>query len=751
MSRRRSHLGPLVALVLAMLAAIVLGTAPPAGAQADPPARPTQRRVIVISVPGLTWEDVDDPSVPRLRALLDESAVANLATRVTTTVAGAGEAYLTLGAGTRAVANPALGGLAFDGQDTFGRGTVAQEHARQHGREPNGDVVALSWALLERANDDSEFGAEIGALGRALDEASISRGVVANADGTDALLPGEPTHREAALALADEDGTVPCGTVGDALLTPDPVAPYGVRLDEAAVMAQVERCSTPGSVVLVEASDLRRAAAFRPRATEPIADAAWRRALQSTDRLVGALLDDLDLDLDPESDAVVVVAPTTSPDPGLGVLGIRARELPPGLLTSGNTRQAGYALLTDVAPSIAALVGAELDDGGIEGRPVEADGRHGSAATRRHDLATGQDAALFRDRMLDPVVQALVVAISLLSLAAAAVFSRRWTGAVPWLERLALVLLAVPSMTYLAALFPFHDWGSVAYWAFLAAGSVAVGGVALALRRRSWLAPIVFSYGLLVVVVTASVVLLGSRLQLSTVFGDSPIVAGRFTGINNVTFALFAAAAIVLACAIVHLVPAPAGRRWMVALLCVVLLIDVAPMWGADVGGALAGLPALALVALGLGRWKVRWRTLALLTLATAALIVVLGVLDLSRESADRSHLGRLIERIGTDGSSGFTTVVERKLSANLRSLTTSAWRYVFIPVTLAAGLTAWRARERVVAVGRAFPPLVAALPGIGVAALLGYALNDSGIAVPGAMVAALVPGFVYFACRVDP
>jgi hypothetical protein len=734
-SRRR------VACLTGVLVVVLAASVPAAAARVS--AVTPDRRVLVLSVPGLTWADVEDPALPNLRAVLGESAVANLATRVTGTVAEPGEAYLTLGAGTRAEAPPELGGLAYDGDEPFGAGTAADEHARQQGRELAGDVTVSSWHLLDAANDDSEFGGEIGTLGQALDDAGIARGVVANADAVDPLLPAEPAHRDAALALADATGAVGCGAVGEELLEADPGSPFGVRLDLDAVVAQVARCSTAGSVVLVEASDLRRAAAFRSRATAERGDAAWSAALESTDRLVASLVERLD----PGRDALVVLAPTTSPEPGLGVFGIRAAEHPPGLLSSGNTRRPGYVVLTDVAPTLAALAGAELDVGGIEGRTVESHPGHGSAADRRDALARGQEAARFRDRMVGPVVLFLVVAVGLLALATALAFLRRATRAEPWLARAALALLCLPAMTYLAALLPFHDWGSAAYWLFLLATSIAAGTVAAAAGRRSWLAPVLVACVLLLTVITISVVVLGSRLQLSTVFGDSPIVAGRFTGINNVTFGLFLSAGILVACGLAH-GAGVAGRRWMVALLAAVLLIDVAPMWGADVGGALAGVPALTIVAVQLGRWKIRWRTVGLIALGTLALIVVLALLDLSRDSADRSHLGRLFERIGNDGSSGLTTVVERKLGANLRSLSQSTWRFVFLPVALAFGLVAWRARDRAVAVARSFPPLVSALPGIGVAALAGYAVNDSGIAVPGAMVAFLVPALVFLACR---
>jgi hypothetical protein len=733
------------AVVAALIGAVlvVLALAPPA--PAGPAAPPADRRVVVLAVPGLTWKDLEAPELENLRALLDESAIANVATRVTSVVSEPGEAYLTLGTGTRAEAPREVAGLSFEVDEPFGSSTAGEEYARQHGAETEAEVVSLGWTLLGEANAGGEFGGTIGALGQALADDEVERGVIANADGADPLVPGEPIHREAALALADTAGATPCGQVGPSLLASDDASPFGVHLDEAAMLAAFDRCSTPGSVVLVEASDLRRALAFRPRATPELAEEARLQALASTDALAGAILERLD----PERDAVMVVAPSTQPTQGLGVLGIRAAELEPGLLASGNTRRSGYVLLTDLTPTIAQLAGVELDEASLEGRAVERRDGPGAAADRRAALVDAEAAARFRDQVLEPVVVSVVVSVSVLSLAAVAVLLR-WRHLRPLLARVALVLLAFPSLTYLAALFPFHDWGAAAYWGFLILGSVLVAQLARVFAGR-WLGPLAVTYGLLVGVVTVSIVALGSRLQLATVFGDSPIVAGRFTGINNVTFAYFFLAGSMLACIAVDRYPGPRGRRLMLAILGGVLLVDVAPMWGADVGGALAGLPALALVAMGLGEWKVRWRTVLLAALATVALLGVLAWLDLMRDSADRSHLGRLFERIGSDGSSGLTTVVERKLAVNLRSLTESTWRYIFGPLAIAAGLMVWKGRRWGHAVAQAFPALRRALPGLAALAVLGYGANDSGIAVPAAMLAVAVPGFVYLACRVEP
>jgi hypothetical protein len=731
-------------LVAVALVGVALIAATPASS-ARPAGPPEDRRVLVITVPGLTWKDIQDEELPNLEALLEQSAVANVATRVTRVVAEPGEAYLTLGAGTRAVADREVAGLVFQADEGFGPGSAAEEHARQQGVTTRADVVSLAWAILADQNAGAEFGGTIGALGRALADEGVQRGVVANADGADPLVAGEPIHREAALALADEVGAVPCGQVGTVLLAPDDAAPFGVRLDLQAVLEATDRCRDGRSVVLVEASDLRRALAFRERATDALADEARRQALQHTDELVGALLEDSD----PERDAVVVLAPSTQPAPGLGVVGIRAAEHPPGLLTSGSTRREGYVVLTDLAPTIASLVGVDLDEGSIEGREVEVRSTSGDAADRFDVLVDGEAAALFRDDLLDPVVLTVVIAVSVLALAAGVACVRGWSVLRPWLEAASLWLLAFPPMTYLVALLPVHDWGPAAYWILTVGGDAVVAGAVWSLRRR-WLRPLALLYGLTVFVVVLSVVVLGSRLQVATVFGDSPIVAGRFTGINNVTFAFFFLAGSMLACLAVQRWPGATGRRVMVAVLAGILLVDVAPMWGADVGGALAGLPALLLIATLLGRWKIRWRTILIAVAATAALIAVLAWVDLSRDATDRSHLGRLFERIGSDGTSGLTTVVERKLTVNLRSLTESTWRFLFGPLAIGVALVIWRGRERVAAVGAAFPPLRWAFPGLIALGVLGYGANDSGIAVPAAMLALAVPGLVYLACRVD-
>jgi len=92
---------------------------------------------------------------------------------------------------------------------------------------------------------------------------------------------------------------------------------------------------------------------------------------------------------------------------------------------------------------------------------------------------------------------------------------------------------------------------------------------------------------------------LGSPLQFNGALGYSPEVAGRFIGFGNAGFAVFGASALFLAC----LVAARGGRgarAVALAILAGAVLLDGAPVWGADVGGVLALVPAFGLVAVRL-------------------------------------------------------------------------------------------------------------------------------------------------------
>ena len=91
------------------------------------------------------------------------------------------------------------------------------------------------------------------------------------------------------------DGKVPGGQVDTALLQPDAAAPFGVRLDPDRVVRAFDDAWTPGSVVLVEGSDLVRAdLASRVRVGRAGGHGSAPTRCETTDRIVGRLLEHVD-------------------------------------------------------------------------------------------------------------------------------------------------------------------------------------------------------------------------------------------------------------------------------------------------------------------------------------------------------------------------------------------------------------------------------------------------------------------------
>lgn len=740
MSRRLRSVGARTGL-LALVALLVLGVvaAPAARAQDGP----TGRRVLVLALPTLAWADLYKGRTPHLDALLDEAAVGAMSTRLISRRTSAGDGYASLGAGARARGLSSSGHVLEPDEDFFGvpAGSVFR---RNTGEEPGGGVVSLAQPAITRSNAGLDYDAEIGALGQALEDAGVPRAVIANADGRYAL--GSPTFdREAGGALADEAGVVPRGAVSRALVEEDPFAPFGVRYDRAAVVEAFDQVWPLGGVVLVEGSDLARADRYRSLAT-PEQQARLRGdALASTDVLVGQLLERVDL----ERDAVLVVGPYhSSSGPHLTVAALRSPDVAAGLLRSPSTRRSGVVTAVDVAPTILDLVGVERP-GSMEGRPFERSER--GAATgkaRAADLVEMNAAAKFRDRQVVPVATTFVVLQAVLLLAAALVHGRltrvgRHGSTVVAFGSLAM--LGFLPATYLASWIAFHDASEAAYYGFLAVVALALAGGAWLVGLRHRLDPLLAALGLVFGLLVVDM-LVGAPMQLNTVFGYSPTVGGRFAGMGNLAYGQFVGAAVLLCGLLLRRVGK--GRPGLVlglGVLAVALVIDGAPMWGSDVGGVLALVPAIGAVASRVLRIPLRARTIAIWGAATLAAISVFAAIDLARPSEDRTHLGRLVESVTDEGWDSFVTVVARKLGANLGVLTSTIWT-AMVPLAIAlAAYLLWRAPGVARTIRTTMPET---LVGLAVVGFLGFALNDSGIAVPGIMIGVVNASLVYLTVR---
>lgn len=733
----------LVPLLAVLVAACALLTGPAAPAGAAGPGdldveRPVERLVIV-TLPGVSWAEARRGDLPVLDALVRESAVGVMSSQVGRGPATTTAAYLTIGAGTRSVVPGIDTGVALNPDELHGGVKATDILRRRLGSAVPGIAYLPVGAALD-ANADSTYGAVPGTLGEELARAGIARAVIANADAAegfpiDELPPDGAYSRSAATALMGLDGIVPEGTVGRDLLMEDPDAAFGRRFARSAVLEAFDRSWLPDrqEVVLLEASDLARAAAYGSRSTPAQRVALRREALEDADALLGDVLDRVD----PETDAVLVLS-ATAPG-GSGMVALRAPGVEPGLLRSATTRRAGYVVLADVAPTVMTLMGVEPPTD-IEGRAFGIETARGF--DRVGTLIDQGVAARSRDDRLPLVVQVVIAALALL-VAAVAAGDRLPARARAALGPIAIGMLGVVPGTFLAGHLADGRQGFGVYAAAVVATAVVVGVVGALAERRWPRTGILVGLGSILLLIAGDV-LVGAPLQVNTVFGYSTAVAGRFAGLGNLAFALFSAAALTFAVVLAD----RGGRRALVAavaLLVAAVLVDGLPMLGADVGGVASMVPAFVLTGMVLAGRPVRWYHLVASAAASFAAVVAFGLLDASRPTGSQTHLARLGEHVVNRRFEAVADTLLRRVHASFGSTDVFVWLLALALVVAAlvhAAVVArgqgWLARLR----PRDTTGLALAV-GLGALAVLGLVVNDSSIAVPATMLIVIVPVLV--------
>jgi hypothetical protein len=708
-----------------LVALLVCGALVWTGASRVParvPARTGPQRVVVVGVPHLGLDDVGTGTMPALDGLVHRGAAGATNVRTLSGQPSSGEAYATLGAGTRvrdghaglgtASAEALPAGAPYEG------GTAADVLARRTGRVPTGEIIVPATPVVVGSAGE-HISSTPGALGAALTAAGLSTAVVNNADSV--ATDGTPVpYRPAAMSVIDATGGVGTGAVeSDGLLVVDPAEPFGLRADVDGYLAATSAALDRADLVVVDMGDMNRAAWHARLASSEVAEGDRSRALGRVDEYLAGLVPRLDrrtLLL------VVGVRPPghewdLTPTVAYGAGVVR------GSLHSPSTKREGLVTLTDIAPTVLDALGVDRPDGMI-GNPLR-------YRTEPFDMGSAQrlnDLAGSREDVYYPMALTFIVVQVLAYVFAAVVLSQhagRRAGAA--LRVVVLTFAGWPLATFIERGIPGIERAGAArqLLVWVLAGAIAL---AVSRARRHPLAPLSAIAGATTFVLVADVAT-GANLQMASVLGYSPHTAARYEGFGNTAFAVLAACAVVFAA--IHVAYAPRRREAIVtagAVLAVVLLADVWPTLGADVGGVLTMVPVFGLLMVALSGRGVSWRQVALFATATLVVLAVVATVDLVRPEESRGHLGRFVAgAAGGDGT--FLTTIERKWATNVRLLGRTVWTWM---VPLTAGfmmyvLVIGRGWQRLLPAGSA---LRAGVVGTIAAGLQGWLVNDSGVVV---------------------
>ena len=696
----------------AVLAAAMVLVPGPAAAQ------PCSNAVIV-GLAGVTWSDVQRVEPPAILRLADEGAVGSVAVRTNTSRTTYGAGFATVGAGAR-----------MDAPKSAGPVRVPDELVEDDVR-----VAGLD-AIRELAREAGYSTARPGALAEALPD----RTVAAAGSSVLGLDPPAPAGVDLPVLLAttDEEGVVDRAAVGPDLLRPEPDAPFGVRTDLDVVDGVVEELlDDPCAVVVLDPGDLVRADVLARLGD----DGARDDALLSADSQIASVAGRLD-----EDDLLLVVSvtsPRSDEDTHLGMAIARGPGFDAGTrLESASTGEAGIVTLPDVAPTVLAHADVERPSSML-GRPWFARPASGDLVAQAVDL---DEESVFSYGVQPGVATGFVVAQVAAYAALLVLFGVRGRGrAIPVgvparaIEVAALALAAFPLASYLAMAGMTHELGTPGFVLLLLAVDALIVGLTLAALRS----PLDRLLGIAAATLSIIVgdLVLGERLQLNAVFGNSPIVAGRFSGLGNLAFSILGASAVVTATVLVHR-SGRSGRALAgaAAIFALAVAVDGAPFLGSDVGGVLALVPGFAITWFLLSGRKVGWRAALAAVIGGVLALGLFLAIDLARPEESRTHLARLVENVGDEGPDVLVDTIERKVRTNARIFGSTIWTYLVPPALLLLAVLLRKPPGRWQQLATSFPVVRSGLVGGLVLALLGFAVNDSGIVVPAMFLSWLVP-----------
>jgi hypothetical protein len=558
--------------------------------------------------------------------------------------------------------------------------------------EQAGDGASVhGFADLSRHNASLTTGTRLGALGSAL----RNHGLCVAAAG-----PG------AALAAADDGGHVPV---------------YEANSSSASHAAFLTRCP----VTIIEGSQVD--------IKELVASVDAARAPNSTLLIVG-------------------VSEASSPIKAHLHLALAdGPQFTGGWLTSASTGRTPYVQLVDIAPTVLSALGIAAPSSMI-GQPIHAASSSLTGAARLQRLAD-LDLQAVRHHAAAPIAFA-VIAIGQAAFYLSIYAMLRWARARHKISRQRVLLrvgrvVAVGGIASMGATFlaNFVPWWRAGFPLIAVLGVVAAFTVVLVVAayagpwRRKALGPPAAAAALVALIIGLDL-LSGAHLQLASLAGYSPLVAGRFAGLGNVAFGVFGAAALLAAAGAAAAVrqrghtPLAAG----LTVACVGLIaaaIDGGPWWGSDFGGVVALLPAFAYLALVVARIRLTWIRVIGTCVGTGVVVLAGCFLDYARPAASQTHLGRFAGQILHGGAA---TVIHRKAEANWALLTHS-------PLTLAVPAGMAVAAYLLLAPPGALrgilnraPFLRHGLVAVLVMSIVGMLANDSGIAIPAMALMIAVP-----------
>lgn len=643
-------------------------------------AKRGDKQVILVLLDKITWDDISQAKAPFIKDLARAGATALLSGRTAAASANTPRSYLTIGSGNRSLSK-GDSGYALNKREKFNRETGDILFQRRTGIKPGpSQVFYLNLAGLIRANTEVGYTINPGMLGDTLHQYGLKTAVLGNADIDSKL----SYQRQAAIIAMDANGAVDFGDVSRELLEEKVLSPYGLQTNYPLLLREFNQFNGKASLTVIETGDSRRADSYQDLATVLMYKKYKLAAVERADDF----LRQLSHSVDPSKTMFIIVSPSPPTDASgrvtqeLTPIIIKAPGFKSGFLTSGSTRRPALVTSTDIAPTILNFLSLPtpyyLDGQSMRSTP--------SSKNKLDYLKKSNSSYVLVENLMVPIVITYVVlhiiilflAVLIVTAGAKITKSRFLT-----VSSLLLAILALPLGLIAAPIFAQNSVSPANY--IISILTVVVAVVILSrLTGEQKIRPLLLISAVTVLFIWINISLLGSASDLKSIFGYSPITAGRFYGIGNQQMSVLVAAALITASLFMENIKSvTVGIKSVIALFFLVNLFLIgAPGLGANTGGIITAVVGFTVAFAYYYQGGFRRKHVIIVVLGTIIFLSIFIAIDFYLLPV-KTHMARSIEQLTKGGMPKFWQIANRKLSANIKIFKYTSWSYLLLTIVI--------------------------------------------------------------------
>ncbi|WZL71483.1 hypothetical protein QBE52_10190 [Clostridiaceae bacterium 35-E11] len=666
------------------------------------------KKVVLIVMNETNYEELY--SIESVRKLIDNGAAALMNNR-TSTKANTYKAYVSIGAGTRAEGS----------SDTTLSMNVNNEiqsiYARRTGLSiRDTGIINVDIAKLIRQNDAGEYGATPGALGKALHDMGMKTAALGNADTKDIMIRLAP-----AIAM-DNNGYIDYGDIGQGTLVKEETYPFGLKSNYPKQVEIFKDLYDKADFITVEIGDIGRLERYKDNLTDEMYALQKSKIQKDIDRYIGDLLNIIDS----QRTRIILVTPyPSSVDIKSG------NKLTPaifygdgvkkGLLTSGTTRRTGIIGNVDIAPSIAAYLGANTTD--MSGKPIQVVSNDDQFEMLRK--LNGRVVSTSQNRY--PVLSTFAIFEILISIAALIIIliqNRLNDKIVYYFKNLLLSTMTVPFVLLILPLF--HVQNLFMTYVFLAGAIILITYTIKKMSNHELDGILILSF-----LTTASLLIdlcTNGNLIKNSLLGYDPIIGARYYGIGNEYMGVLIGSTLVFATGILDRFKI--SKFWTLLVFLGTIFIIGYPKLGANVGGTITAVAAFIFVGLRLLKIRITLKQLFLIGIAVIGVVGFMAFIDIKLlgDQGQQSHLAGAIQQIIQEGPIVIFLIIKRKIAMNLKLIGITIWSKVLITTIIILAILFYRPVGTLYKLIRVYANLAIGWSGIIVACVVAFFVNDSGV-----------------------